>query len=185
MVLIKPMPPEEECPHCRQRQRSGPQHRRFFALCRALYENWPERHAVTGEAMNFVPESEEQLRKYLTVKVGYRKVTIISIPRARNSMRLRQSALESAKIAAAAALRAGGDFPFVEVVGTSIEIMVATSIRWDRMGHKKFTKLSTLVDEEVLALTGMPVSLFLPELHVRASHNHKESEHDEQVYEQT
>lgn len=161
-MKVKPMPKEERCPYCEQRHRSLDQHRRFFKLVRELFRNWPERHAVTGEAMDFIPESEEQLRKYLTVKAGYRTVTVISVPRARNSMRSRAIAMETAGFAAAAVMRAAGDFPFVEVVGTSIEIMVADSIAFKSMGHRAFTELNGRIDAEILALTGLPAEAFLP-----------------------
>lgn len=56
------------CPHCGcdvdVPTRSGRQHRRFFKMIAAAYQNWPEAHA-------FQPDDSEHLRAWLLVKAGW------------------------------------------------------------------------------------------------------------------
>jgi len=49
--------------------RSVPQIRRYFAIIRALYDTWPERHEEQFE-------SPEALRKFLQMKAGYREIAL-------------------------------------------------------------------------------------------------------------
>ena len=66
----------DHCPHCGgvlgsdapKRHRSAPQHRRFFALVRAAFFNWPEAH-------EFRPHSEDHLRYWLECRAGHYTVT--------------------------------------------------------------------------------------------------------------
>ena len=67
------------CPSCgvdlaepqkKWKRRSVPQHRRYFALVRAAYYHWPEKHELK-------PQSEEHLRKWLQAKAGHRVVETV------------------------------------------------------------------------------------------------------------
>lgn len=59
-----------QCPACSyewrgdQKRRSIPQHRRYFGMIRAAYENWPEGHPLK-------PIDAEQVRWYLQLRAGW------------------------------------------------------------------------------------------------------------------
>ena len=50
-----------------EKPRSNDQHKRFFALIKALFHHWPEGHP-------FKPDNEEHLRAYVLVKSGHRSI---------------------------------------------------------------------------------------------------------------
>ncbi len=50
-----------------EKPRSLDQHKRFFGVIRALFNQWPEAHG-------FQPDNEEHLRAYVLVKSGHRSV---------------------------------------------------------------------------------------------------------------
>jgi hypothetical protein len=51
----------------RNKQRSTAQHRRFFGLVKAAYDQWPENH-------QFDPDNEDHLRAWLLVKAKHRTI---------------------------------------------------------------------------------------------------------------
>ena len=64
------------CPNCGtviEHARSGPDHRRFFALISAAFTNWPEHH-------EHQPANEEVLRAYLLIRAGHIDVVEVEIP---------------------------------------------------------------------------------------------------------
>ena len=58
------------CSHCgcdlRDIPRSPPQHRRFFAVVAAAFDQWPHDHG-------FQPEDREHLRAYLLIMAGWKE----------------------------------------------------------------------------------------------------------------
>jgi hypothetical protein len=63
------------CPHCGadSKQRSSPQHRRFFKLINVAYHHWPE-------YTEFSPDNAEHLRAWLLCKSKHRNVVELESP---------------------------------------------------------------------------------------------------------
>lgn len=135
------------CPHCgdlidapkKGKPRSVPQHRRFFALCRAAYFHWPEAHA-------FRPESEEHLRRYLQAKAGYHTVTTIDIA---------SSTPEQAVLAVSAAMKNAGPYAFVKPSETKLHVFAPKSIKFYELPHLAACALFDAVAEIIEAETGI------------------------------
>lgn len=128
----------DHCPHCRRQikePRSGQQLRRFFALCRAAYEMWPEKDA-------FQPESAEHLRKWLLIQCGYSRRKTLVLPV--DSTGLRSEAL---LLTIEAAIRAAGEYPFLTLRGDSVEVVSARSISYAKASHKEASRMFSAVDE--------------------------------------
>lgn len=142
------------CPVCghtdrgKGKPRSIDQHRRFYGLVKAAFENWPE-HA------EFRPESAEHLRKYLICRAGpqWRNVTEIPVPFAEDQPGLTRLAAHMMQQAAEAA--GGYAFPRVDMNGGRVALYTAKSIRFGEMSHLEFCALSDAVDEVLRAEIGV------------------------------
>jgi 6-phosphofructokinase len=131
------------CPTCgseRKSPRSVEQHRRFFSLMRAAFTNWPETHERQFS-------SEEELRKYLTMKAGHRELTA-RIP-------LTGIRKEQAVVLAEAAIRAAAAYAVAAVHGSELIIWKPKSIAFHKLGHLAFCELNSAVDEILLAEIGI------------------------------
>ena len=144
------------CPVCghefKSHARSVEQHRRFFALLRAMYRHWPE-------SSEFQPESEEHLRKWVLIKAGYREITEIPVEFAdRETTRLLSFAIESA-------IRASGSYAFVrpDLNGGRVAVFRAKSIAFGKMGQAEFNRLNDAVEEVLRAETGLEPDAVLRE----------------------
>lgn len=142
------------CPHCGgilTKGRSLSDHRRFFALIRAAFEQWPESHA-------FQPENEERLRAWLTCKAGYREATEIFLPDdATDEMRrLFMMATESA-------IKAAGGLGFVVPYRESLAVISPKSIAWDKLDQREFGRLRDAVSDVIEAETGIKAEDLLRE----------------------
>jgi hypothetical protein len=135
------------CQHCgceaepakKGKPRSVPQHRRYFALLRAAYNHWPEKH-------EFKPQSQEHLRKWLQAKAGHRVVDTIET----DGMSPAQSvAVISAR------MRAAGPFAFVSAVGSKLHIITSESIDFDTLPHLAACALFDDVSDVIETETGI------------------------------
>lgn len=140
------------CPTCRHESKGPPrsldQHRRFFGVIKAALHHWPENHE-----RQFA--SEEELRKFLTMKAGHREVTA-RIP-------LTGIRKEQAVILAEASIRAAGAYAVAAVHGSELVIWKPKSIAFNNLGHKAFCELNQAVDEILQAEIGLSGDQLLAE----------------------
>jgi hypothetical protein len=155
---IKPPKPKRikvQCPVCEHefspfepgKPRSTPQHRRFFALCKAAFENWPESHD-----MQFTDATD--CRKWLTMKAGWRHMAsqspIIGLKP------------ELAVQIATLAMRAAGAHAVAQFHKGDLIIWVPKSIKFNIMPHQEFCALSDAVSQVIEAETGIMCDSILP-----------------------
>lgn len=145
-----------KCEHCGcegvdaigGKPRSPEQMRRFFALVRQVYRNWPESHAT-----QFANETE--CRKWFTAKAGYRTVTM--------RLPLRGVRPETAVIIAEAAMRAAGAYAIATVHRSELVVIKPDSIAFHKMSHSRFCALNDAVAGVILHETGIDVDGVLKE----------------------
>ena len=157
MNMTKPL---QSCPHCGcelAKIRSAPQHRRYFAVIRALYMHWPERHLETGWAIDFRPESEDQLRKWLQIKAGYFTITSIEVPSDDRAI------IKLAMLAAEGVAKAAKDYILIQPNAGGLTCFTSKSISYNALGHSEFTKLAQAVEEVIVIETGHDPSRLLRE----------------------
>jgi len=128
---------QSHCPECGAiltKPRSIQDHRRFFAVIAAAYNNWPHGHP-------FQPSSAEHLRAYLLVEAGYAETTPVfveldAVPEAarQSTVKLVSLAVEAA-IAAALAQKA---YAFVRVMGDTIVVSRPKSINFAALSQREF-----------------------------------------------
>jgi hypothetical protein len=137
---------QHECPNCGvvlTKHRSSPDHRRFFALVSAAFEQWPEH-------CEFQPDSREQLRAWLTCKAGYREATPVMLPDdATDTMRV------LFRLSIEAAINAAGNVAFVVPYRDSVAVIKPRSIAWDKIGQKEFNAVRSAVEDVIRAETGL------------------------------
>lgn len=142
------------CPTCgRPRDKAKPrsieQHRRYFCLLKAAFDNWPESHEHQFASV-------EELRKYLQMKAGHREVGA-SIP-------LTGVRKESAKLLAEAAIRAAGSYAIPVIHGDTLVVFRPKSVAFEKLDHKAacalFDEVSAYIEEAI----GVPADTLLREL---------------------
>lgn len=135
-----------ECPVCgyhdkgKGKPRSVDQIRRYFAMLRSAFENWPESHE-----QQFA--SQEEFRAWVQMKAGAREVGA-SIP-------LSGMSKERAMLLAEAAIRGAGSYAWPVLHGDVLVIFRPKSIAFSRMPHDEFCRLSDEVQGIIEAETGM------------------------------
>lgn len=136
------------CPHCGadlhdgHKPRSLEQHRRFFKLCAAVYDNWPESHDVQFS-------DREHARKWLQMKAGWRIVGA-SVP-------LTDVAPDEAVMLAKAAILGAGAYAQPVIHNSHLVVWRPKSIAFNKMPHEEFCALNNAVDEvihEVFGISG-------------------------------
>jgi len=143
-----------ECPHCGcviVKGRSGPDHRRFFALISAAFGSWPESH-------EYQPDSPEALRSWLTCKAGYRESTPIMLPdEASDHMKM------LFRLGIEAALNASDKTAFVVPYRDGVAVIRPRSIAFDKIGQREFAEVRTAVEDVIKAETGLDPEALLRE----------------------
>lgn len=140
-----------ECPVCEHRWwpdkvRSLPQHKRFHALIAAAFASWPETHERQFPTV-------KALRKWATAKAGYYDVTgRIHLSGVRES---------TAVLLAQAAMGAAGAHAIATAHKGELVIIVAKSIRFDRMGQDQFNELCNRVADVLAAEIGCEADAIL------------------------
>lgn len=130
------------CPHCGSeltasaggKPRSGDQLRRYFAMIRAAYTNWPESHPHQFA-------SSEELRAFLQMKCGHREIGA-QIP-------LTGISKERAMLLAEAAIRGSGSYAMPVIHGDTLVVFRPKSISYAKMAHSDFCRLSDDVAEQI------------------------------------
>lgn len=149
----------KHCPHCGSdlgepgKGRSVPQHRRFFALCRAAFDQWPEK-----AERQFT--SAEELRKYFQMRAGYREIGA-QIP-------LTGISRERAMLLAEASIRAAGAYAVPVIHGDTLVIFRPKSIAFDKLGHKDACALFDDVAAFIATEIGVPADQLLKEAETAA-----------------
>lgn len=140
----------KHCPHCGCAfdQHSTPQRNRYFAVIRALYMHWPERHLITGAAIEFQPEDETHLRKWLQVKAGYKTVTTVEVPSADPAI------TKLVMLATESIIKAAGGYAFIRPHGDGLAVFTSRSIKVHALSGKEFTRLNDAVAEVIANETG-------------------------------
>jgi hypothetical protein len=120
------------CPVCESKlpvkggtPRSLAQHKRYFAIIKAAFQQWPERDEFNDE---------NDLRKYLQLQAGH-GVVVAEIP-------LPGIKKEVARFVAAQAIKAAGEYAMPLVRGNNLRIVKPLSIAFDKMPHEEFCRLS-------------------------------------------
>ncbi len=133
-----------ECPFCRRKMegdkpvRSYQQHKRFFAMCEAAFEHWPETHPRQFP-------NKDHCRKYLEMKAGWYV----------EASRMSVSGFEPALLCslAEAMFRAAGGYAIAVQQGDEIAVFAPKSISYRALGHKTacqlFDKVSQVIGKEI------------------------------------
>ena len=140
------------CPHCGKggKRRSVDQHRRYFAMCKLAFENWPEAH-------EFQPDSAEHLRKWLQVKAGYRTVSEIDVARTDpRSIMIMEATLR-------AAMKATADYAWTVQHGKRLYVIASRSIAFDKISHGEFCTLNDMVAEVIERECGISIDDLMKE----------------------
>ncbi len=136
------------CPHCGcvltekdgGKPRSVEQIRRYFAMLKIAWTNWPETHA-----QQFA--SADEMRAWLQMKAGAREVGA-QIP-------LSGMSKERAMLLAEAAIRGAGSFAWPVIHGDVLVIFRPKSISFAKMAHADFCRLSDDVQAVIADETGI------------------------------
>lgn len=145
----------KHCPHCGcslTKARSGPDHRRFFAVIKAAFEHWPEGH-------DFQPDDAEHLRAWLICKAGYRISTPIDLPsNASGHVRM------LFRLGVEAALRSAGNIvAFVVPHRNGVAVVRPRSIAFDKLGQHEFSDLRNAIEDVIRVETGLDPEALLTE----------------------
>jgi len=111
------------CPRCGSEQkRSTPQLRRYFAIIRAAYHHWPEKH-------KFRPTDSSHLRMWLQCRAGHFSVHHVEI----------DEGATAAAVAGAvrAIMELAGGYAFVQADGeNALNVVIPKSIKYERLSHE-------------------------------------------------
>lgn len=130
----------KDCPHCGcelvspagGKPRSTDQLRRYFAMIKGAFSNWPEAHPHQFA-------SAEELRAWLQMKAGAREIGA-QIP-------LTGISKERAMLLAEAAIRGSGSYAMPVIHGDTLVVFRPKSIAYAKMAHSDFCRLSDDVSE--------------------------------------
>lgn len=159
---------EKSCPACGYiagKSRSTADHRRFFAVIRAAFQNWPENH-------EFQPDDAEHLRAWLLCRAGYRDVTTIPVPSDMPPSVVRLITLATEASIKAAKSKGAAVHAFVRPGEHAVAVFSAKSIDFNTLDQREFGRVRDAVEAVIAA-----------ELHVtaadllRATRDHEGEDH--------
>ncbi|MCB0066586.1 MAG: hypothetical protein KDD77_05520 [Caldilineaceae bacterium] len=142
----------KSCPHCGMplaKARSEADHRRFFAVIAAAFEQWPEGH-------EFQPDNSEHLRAWLTCKAGYREATYIELPDGSTEGMQRLFALSIEN-----AIKSADGHGFVVPYRSGVAVIKPKSINWHTLGQREFGAVRAAVEDVIKAETGLDAEQLL------------------------
>jgi hypothetical protein len=134
-----------KCPHCGSAPRSSDDHRRFFGLVSAAFEQWPD-------GFEFQPDNAEHLRAWLLCKAGHRNTTMVDTDEP-----------ASAVLVVEAAFKAAGAYAFVRPYGDGLAVYAPKSIKFEQADQKKFNPIRDAVSEIIEQIVGVPIDQLLKE----------------------
>lgn len=124
-----------------KKPRSLDQHRRFFGVLKATFDNWPESHA-------FKPENAEHLRAWLLVKAKHSSIKTFHVGQ--------NEAAEVARLLPIIAAMMLHRYCWCRTDGVSaVAVCVPESIAFDKMEHAAFCALNDEVEAVILDETGL------------------------------
>lgn len=140
------------CPCCqfhltgKTAPRSGEQLRRFFALMRVTFDNWPDSHERQFTDI-------DEMRAWLTIKAGYREVGA-RVPLAGLNK-------DRALFLVEASIRGSGSNAIPIYYDGEIIVFKPKSIAFQKMDHRDFCKLNDAVATVIEQETGLSVETLL------------------------
>lgn len=143
------------CPRCgAQESRSTPQLRRFFAVVKAAFHQWPESH-------RFRPHDSHHLRKWLQCAAGHMTIHHVEIPEGASAAVVAGACRSVMEIA--------GGYAFVQVDGDrALNVVIPKSIDYRRLSHRDACRLFQEVEDVIKAEIGIDPEALLKE-HERAA----------------
>lgn len=141
------------CPHCgcsfdaKEKPRSYQQLKRFFAIVRQAWHHWPEYAKKV--------DSEDDLRRWLTMSAGYRKIGARIPLKGINS--------DAAKMLFTEAIKGAGAYAHPVVFDDELIIWTPRSIAFNSMGPSEFNDLCDKVSDVIEAQTGLRVEDMMKE----------------------
>ncbi len=144
------------CPHCggiieddKPHRRSTPQLRRFFAICKAAFFNWPEHH-------EFRPRSADHLRYWLECKANHFTVT--------TTARIESSDPDKVYALVRAFLKHSEDHRlFIELDGNLLIEKRTKSIDYNSLDSSEFSRLKDAVCDVIEIELGVAAEKLLSE----------------------
>lgn len=130
--------------------RSIDQHKRFFAVVKAAFDNWPHAH-------KFQPDNAEHLRAWLLVRAGHHTV---------KTFYLSDEAAEYARLIPVIVQTMLHKHAWCRAEGNKLDVCVPLSIAIHgehAIGHQLFCKINDDVDEIIRAETGLDPEALLRE----------------------
>jgi hypothetical protein len=124
------------CSHCGGKERSTPQHRRFYAVVRAAFDQWPDESI----------DNPEHLRKFLLVKVKHRKQNEIHITGDIDMASIK--AMESA-------MRAAGEYAWTVEHNGKVYVLAAKSISYGKLPHREACGVFESVEAVICDVLGI------------------------------
>ena len=143
------------CGHLLDKPRSVPQHRRYFAMIKAMFGHWPEAH-------EFQPDNPEHLRAWLQIKAGYREVHELDVDL--DDVK----AIAAAATIATVAMRQAGTYGFLRIHKGRLVLFLPRSIAFDKLSHKAFCALEIDIADIIKAETGLDPDQVLKETEAAA-----------------
>jgi hypothetical protein len=147
------------CPECgavqETKNRSLPDHRRFFGLLRACFMNWQESHP-------FQPANDEHLRAWALVEAGYCDVEFIPYPEACNEPAVKALFRLAIEATHAAHSRARA-YTFLRVSAGGVEVRWPRSISFKTISQREFSPIREAVEDILSAALGVPADQLLRE----------------------
>ena len=137
------------CPCCgAQESRSTPQLRRYFALVKAAFHHWPERH-------RFRPHDSHHLRKWLQCAAGHMTIHHVEIP----------DGAHPAVVAGVcrSVMEHAGGYAFVQVSGNGLDVVIPKSIDYRRLSHKDACALFKDIEDVIKLELGVEATDILKE----------------------
>jgi hypothetical protein len=132
-------------------RRSLPQLKRYHAMIRAAFHQWPEAH-LSEHGIG----SEDDLRKHLQMRVGHKEIAVVIDDIGSMSKAV-------AMTVATAAFKAAGAYSMPVMHGDKLVIFVPKSVAFHKMAHTDFCKLSDDVEAIIEAEIGVKADQLLRE----------------------
>ena len=147
------------CPECGcviDKGRSIQDHRRLFGLIRAAFHQWSETHA-------FQPTSEEQLRAWALVQIGWTDVAKVEIPAGYAQGETERAIFRTAVEGACRAIDGPGGYHELRVGTSALEIVTARTINFATVGQREFGRIRDGVEAAIENALGVTAEQLLRE----------------------
>lgn len=122
--------------------RSDPDHRMFWAIMQAAFDNWPEAHP-------FKPDDRDHLYGWILIEVGHRRCAEVETTDKSIALRVAEAMFEIA----------ADEVHSVRVFGTAsgIRVCVPRSLKYEAVGKREFQRVRSAVYEVIEATLGVSI----------------------------